>query len=84
MSIVLFGAAWIACGLIAAGWDNAYFQRKYPTIREPEDWGRAIGMGVFAGPIVLIAGAIFFQFGSHYGWSLRRDAVAGTRWARAN
>lgn len=78
IALLVFVATWPLAGLIAAGYANAYIQRKYPSVRSDSDRRTAIllccacGWGALFDEIVCQA-----QRRGEYGWSLRRDAVRG-------
>jgi hypothetical protein len=65
------GGAWIACGIAAAGFYNAYFQRKYPELRSNSDFYLALACIPF-GPCSFISALISLR---GYGWSLKKDAL---------
>jgi hypothetical protein len=59
---------WIALGVVGAGFDNAYFQRRYSDIcHGRQDLGNA-SIGVVFGPLNLLKFPLS-GFGE-YGWSL--------------
>lgn len=64
---------WLVCGVAAAGFEYAYFQRAYPSIalqQERVDWWYAMSSILF-GPFAL---AITYATRStKYGWSLKRS-----------
>jgi DNA-binding transcriptional regulator of glucitol operon len=70
--IVLGVVAWLACGVLSAGWAYAYFQREFPSIadeRRQGDTRFALGMALL-GPFDLI-GLLLFLWGNggfKYGW----------------
>lgn len=72
MIVTAIVVIWVVCGLIAAGFQNAYYQRRWPYLpRENELW-TALGLGIVFGPIALYVNSRDY---SDYGWSLRYDAV---------
>lgn len=63
-------AAWLVCGIVAAGIGNAYFSTKYPTCEGRQELAWNLGYGLLGGPMALLAA--FFQSGFvERGWSLR-------------
>jgi len=70
MKYPIIAVLWISCGIIGAGFDNAYFQRRYSSICESRhDHAMAVTGGIVGGPLY---GAIAFMFSGYgeYGWSL--------------
>lgn len=66
---------WLSCGVIAAGFDNAYFQRKWPICNGREDLGKAL-IVIPLGTMALVV--TFFITGmGKYGWSLSATANEG-------
>lgn len=68
-TITLIVIAWLGCGIVGAGFDNAYFQRKYP---EQCSGRRHLGQALLSavgGPINLFVSFFYTGFGE-YGWSL--------------
>ena len=65
---MLFFAAWLAFGILAAGWSFAYLQAIAPFCANA-DWKADLGFSLWvglAGPI----GAIFGTEFAKYGWRL--------------
>lgn len=61
---------WISYGIIGAGFDNAYFQRKWSRQCDGRsDLGKAL-IVIPLGPINLIVSYLLTGFGE-YGWSLK-------------
>lgn len=77
MKIALaFLACWVVSGMCAAGWTNAYFQRRFEIcdpLKGRLELSTNLGLGLLAGPIALVASAAFTGVGA-YGWSLSRYA----------
>ena len=72
--LIICVAAWIACGVVAAGFNFAYFQRKWPEQAERDshsDFWDAILIGLFSGPVGLVVEVISPDCG-RYGWTLRK------------
>lgn len=64
---------WLACGVIGAGFSNAFFQRKYSNqCHGREELGHSLVMSI-GGPINLFVVFLVTGFGE-YGWSLSFDA----------
>lgn len=60
---------WLLCGLLGAGFNNAYYQRKYSNLCQGrEDLGHSLMMSI-GGPINLFVVFLITGFGE-YGWSL--------------
>lgn len=76
MQMLIIVSSWILSGIVSAGISNAYFQRKYPSVREDSDLTRSLAIGFTLGPIWLIVGIILGNF-LEYGWSLKINAVEG-------
>jgi len=80
MTIIIFIAVWLACGVIAAGIWVAYFRGKFPKLDDDyrESLAQALLWGFFGGPVALLLG--FFLSGFlMYGWTLlppKRRAAA--------
>lgn len=73
MKFVGLTICWIACGIGGAGFDNAYFQRKYSTqCNGRMDHSKAI-MSVIGGPLNLFVAFLYTGYG-YYGWSLAINA----------
>lgn len=73
IAIVLWLALWVACGVVAAGFDNAYFQRKYPSLcNGRQDLGESMWLTI-GGPLSLLTAFLNTGFGE-YGWSLSPEA----------
>lgn len=67
---ILVIIVWLMLGLGGAGFDNAYFQRKWPDQCDGrKDLGRAFVMVPF-GPLNLVMSYLLTGFGE-YGWSLQ-------------
>lgn len=65
--------AWIVCGLIAAGWQFAYWQGKYAVCaaeRYSEDLRFSLSICLAFGPIALVMEWFQSEHGQ-YGWRLR-------------
>lgn len=64
--------AWLACGVIGAGFNNAYFQRKWPDqCNGRQDLAHSF-IGIVFGPANLF-NYLVSGFGE-YGWSLSNHA----------
>ncbi len=59
---------WFVLGVSGAGFQNAYFQAKYPACHGREDLGHSLAMAI-GGPLNLFVSFLFSGFGE-YGWSL--------------
>lgn len=69
----IIAIAWLCCGLIGAGFDNAYFQRKWPEqCNGRQDLGKSM-IGIIGGPVYLMMAYLHSGFGE-YGWSLNSAA----------
>lgn len=73
MICIISPIAWIACGLLAAGFMNAHFRAEYPTLNSRRerrgDLGMSLGLGLTAGPIALLV-SVFVTGFCMDGWSL--------------
>jgi len=64
---------WIFCGILGAGFQNAYFQLKFELCEGRRELGNALAMNVVIGPIGLFTSYLISGFGE-YGWSLSTHA----------
>jgi len=66
--ILIFIAAWLACGVFGAGQYFAYFQRRFPTIRAGlfKSHKEHAVICIFFGPIGVSAAYMEDTYG--YGW----------------
>lgn len=69
MKVIIVLSLWIVCGIINAGFTNAYFARKYDLCNGRSELSFSIGLGLISGPVGLIVVPILSGFGE-YGWSL--------------
>lgn len=72
--ILLLVSAWVFCGLLAAGFGNAFYLAEFPRQSSRErrqDWAFNVGFGLAAGPIALIVVLISTGLGGD-GWTLRQ------------
>lgn len=77
LTVLIFLAilvVWVVCGLIAAGWSLAHFQRKFPSLAEqsyPKDLRISLAYGLSLGPVAMVL-MYFLTDRAHYGWMLRK------------
>jgi hypothetical protein len=64
---------WFSCGLLGAGFMNAYFKNKFPILDSPlerrQNLGIACVLGLAAGPVMLLVSIPLSGF-AYYGWDL--------------
>lgn len=66
VTFICVAAAWLACGLIGAGWAYAEIQAEYGERHPHENLGLALFFS-FGGPVSLFAGFLLSGLG-YYGW----------------
>lgn len=73
--VVVLSIVWVVCGVLAAGLLNAdlrYRPDPRRTLHNARaDWGFAMAIGLFGGPIAFVFASIITGFGAS-GWSLKR------------
>lgn len=71
--VVLTAVAWMLCGVIGAGYMDAYWRDRYPMLIHHDgrrDLIRELAVGLAFGPINLLAAWGFLAKRGYHGWTL--------------